>query len=178
MIDGEKFSALVGSLVEGYDSWDLMPGLGFLSETPDGGLSVDVINAIGGNLLIDTSRDDVMMILAANHLGRCQNHESLAGAFLTFEAWGVVEPGPDAPVADRARYTRDRVERRFSERPDRKETAMALCVDVWGRAYGVATVRGEPGVTLVPASGPMFGRLRRVAKLLATARDLARASRE
>ncbi len=175
MIDSEKFDALVNARLEGYDAWDGHPDFAILVETPDGGLGVDIIYLIAGIVLTDDTQPDVLLTVALRHMAQCVNPGVLAGAMLTFEAWAVAEPGTDASPDERARFDRDRRTRGFHARPDRKETAMALCVDVWGRRHSTSIVRGEPGFAgMVAAGGTMFDRVARATTALAEGRRLVR----
>lgn len=60
------------------------------------------------------------------------------------ESHGVTEPGPDASVAERLAYDRDRVGRTFHQRPDAIESADAWCADSYGFLWSAAKRRDDP----------------------------------
>jgi hypothetical protein len=64
---------------------------------------------------------------------------------LQIEAFGIPEPAPDAPLAERKHYDADRLGRTFHKRPDATEAAIAWCADIHGRLWCATKRRSEPG---------------------------------
>lgn len=63
---------------------------------------------------------------------------------LQIEAFGVVQPGPDASAAELAQFHNDRFDRTFHKRPDAVEIATAYCADVHGRVWAATKRRSKP----------------------------------
>ncbi len=68
---------------------------------------------------------------------------TLYGYMLVVEAHGV-EHGPGGSELEERRFQRDRVERRFHQRPDAEEECMVLAADIDGRFWQARRKRSEP----------------------------------
>lgn len=139
----EVFAAAARKAIEDHGEWDSLHC--FMTLHWDG----EKLSA-GTYAAIDPGIDppDYPKVMAGIAAERRREHPgNPAYAYLLqIEAFGVVEPGPDAGEAERERYDRDRIGRTFHQRPDAVESAIAWCADVHGRVWSAAKRRSEPGV--------------------------------
>lgn len=135
----DELAAITRGLITRHDTWDSLHQL--LTITWDGS-KVDVHTAT----MIDprihpTLYPDLIAKTATRAAVDCGD---IAFALaLQIEAYSVTPPiAPSRKQA--ARFARDQRERRFHERPDAVEMAMAFCVDVTGRFWTAGKRRPEP----------------------------------
>lgn len=124
---------------------------------------------------IHPTRYPLLMLQAAHEqLGKDGADPPYAYA-LQIESFGAMQPGPDAPAAERARFEADRKGRTIHLRPDAVESAVAWVADIHGRLWCAAKIRGRDGISetfYAPGRAPggqLINGLLAVARATATA---------
>jgi hypothetical protein len=124
-------------------------------------------------LMLDIHPTQLPRIMAelVSKQARRRDLPPMCACIIQSEVHGVTEPGPDASVAERLAYDRDRAGRTFHQRPDAVEAAVAYCADTYGFLWSALKTREDPGTIVEqfykPGAG-LGGQL--IAGVLAAAR--------
>jgi hypothetical protein len=136
----EIMAAKTRELIERHDEWDSLHAFATL-HWDDGQLRFGTVAMIDPGISPD-QYPELMRKIAAGQFGKHPDDPPYA-YLLQIEAFGCVDPGPDASEEERRQFDVDRLGRTFHQRADAREIATAYCADIHGRVWSATKARGE-----------------------------------
>lgn len=132
-------------LIDMHDEWDSPHCIVTLHPDGDGGLRPGTWVCVMPDV-DPRSYPSLIARAAAETQAKTPEDPAYAYAYQG-EAYGMEDPGPKAPEAERERYRRARVTRTFHEQPEAMEVAIAWVADIHGRWWSCAKARKGGGLT-------------------------------